>query len=182
MRIREENFTLKNGKMVVIRSAAADDWQLLSEHRRITSGETHFMARYPEECDFQEARMRAYLTAAEESPLGFMVTAFDGGRIVGDLGVAELRAHLKYRHRAYMGVSIQEAYCGSGLGSRMLEIAIRQAKENGFEQMELGVFSDNVRAMGLYEKFGFQKFGMTPRAYKLKDGSYRDEIIMVRFL
>lgn len=181
MKIREQKFTLPDGRELTLRSAAADDWAQLSEHRRITSGETHFMARWPEECGFDESRMRTYLTAAGESPLGFMVTAFDGERIVGDLGVAEVRPHLKYRHRAYMGVSIQQAYCGCGLGSRMLEIALEQAKQNGFEQVELSVFSDNERAMGLYEKYGFQKFGMTPRAFKLKDGSYRDEIIMVRF-
>lgn len=182
MRIREEKFTLPDGRTLTLRSAAADDWERLAEHRRITAGETYFMARWPEECGFNEDRMRTYLTAAENSPLGFMVTAFDGGQIVGDLGVCEVRPHLKYVHRAYMGISIRQAYCGCGLGSRMLEIALEQAKQNGLEQLELGVFSDNERAIGLYTKYGFQKFGIVPRAYKLKDGSYRDEITMVRFL
>ena len=182
MRIREENFSLADGRTLVLRSAVADDWERLAEHRRITSGETHFMARWPEECSFNADRMRAYLTAAENSPLGFMVTAFDGEQIIGDLGVDEVRPHLKYLHRAYMGISIRQAYCGCGLGSRMLEIALEQARQNGFEQMELGVFSDNERAIGLYTKYGFQRFGIIPRAYKLKDGSYRDEITMVRFL
>lgn len=62
----------------------------------------------------------------------------------------------------------------------MLELALEQAWENGFEQLELGVFSDNERAIRLYEKYGFQKTGVSPRAFKLKDGTYRDEILMVR--
>lgn len=64
----------------------------------------------------------------------------------------------------------------------MIETAVAQARENGFEQIELSVFEDNARAIHLYEKLGFQRFGIQPRAYKLKDGSYRDEIIMVRLL
>lgn len=182
MRIPEETFTLKNGETVTLRSALPADAALLAAHRRITAGETYFMARYPEECMYDLTRMQAYLKAAEESPLGFMVTAFSGGEIVGDLGVAEVRAHLKYRHRGYLDVSLRQAWCSGGLGSRMMEIAVRQARENGFEQLELGVFADNVRAIGLYEKFGFQTCGVQPRAYKLKDGTYRDERLMVRFL
>ena len=50
-----------------------------------------------------------------------------------------------------------------------------------FEQLELGVFSDNARAIHLYESCGFHAWGTQPRAFKLKDGTYRDEIMMVRF-
>ena len=64
----------------------------------------------------------------------------------------------------------------------MIEAALRQAKENGFEQVELGMFEDNSRARHLYEKLGFQEQGRTLRAFRLKDGTYRDEIQMVKFL
>ena len=53
-----------------------------------------------------------------------------------------------------------------------------KAKTNGFEQVELGVYSDNDRARHMYKKMGFKEYGMNPRAFKLKDGTYRDEIIM----
>ena len=60
--------------------------------------------------------------------------------------------------------------------------AARHDRANGFEQLELGVYSDNARAIHLYEKFGFERYGIQPRAFKLKDGTYRDEIIMVKML
>ena len=62
------------------------------------------------------------------------------------------------------------------------QLAIDQTRANGFEQLELEVYSDNSRAIHLYEKFGFERYGIQPRAFKLKDGSYRDEIIMVKML
>ena len=71
---------------------------------------------------------------------------------------------------------------GMGLGSFMMKTALEQAKENGFEQVELGVYSDNLRARHMYTKMEFTEYGMNPRAFKLKDGTYVDEIIMVNFL
>ena len=38
---------------------------------------------------------------------------------------------------------------------------------------------DNViEEIRMYKKMGFKEYGMNPRAFKLKDGTYRDEIIM----
>ena len=52
----------------------------------------------------------------------------------------------------------------------------------GFTQVELGVFADNERAIGLYRKLGFTEMGRIPKAFCLKDGTYRDEAQMVKFL
>ena len=37
-----------------------------------------------------------------------------------------------------------------------------------------------TRIMNMYKKMGFKEYGMNPRAFKLKDGTYRDEIIMAK--
>ena len=180
--IIESKLIKHNDSEILIRSAVSKDVDSLARHRTITSGETYFMARYPEECNYDMDRMKFILDEIEKSPREFMVTAFIGDEVIGDLGVTQVRNSFKYQHRAYMGMSIQEEYCNAGLGSLMLEMAINQAKENGFEQLELGVFEDNKRAIHLYEKYGFQQYGVQPRAFKLKDGTYRDELIMVRML
>ena len=161
---------------------APDNAASLALHRCITSGETPFMARYPEECTRDAEALGAWLQGMAEDAQNFAVTAFDGGNVVGDLGIQRFRAHFRMQHRANLGVSIQAAYCGCGLGRAMLQIAVAQARENGFEQIELGVFADNVRAIHLYRSLGFEDFGCTPRAFRLKDGTYHDERIMVKFL
>lgn len=180
MVIKERNVQLKNGRSVLLKSALPEHAKALCRHRYITSGETHFMARYPEECGESTERMRERLESLEKDERDFLVTAFLDGEIIGDAGVTKIRNHVKSRHRCYFGISVLQEYTGLGLGGRMLELALEQAWENGFEQMELGVFSDNERAIRLYEKYGFQKTGVSPRAFKLKDGTYRDEILMVR--
>ena len=114
--------------------------------------------------------------------MNFEVGAFAGEKLVGEFGVAQVRPHIKYRHRAVMGISVRKDHWGCGLGSYLMQLAIDQTRANGFEQLELGVYSDNARAIHLYEKFGFERYGIQPRAFKLKDGTYRDEIIMVKML
>lgn len=52
----------------------------------------------------------------------------------------------------------------------------------GYEQIELGVFSDNEKAIALYKKFGFEVWGNVKNAFKLKDGTYQDEIIMGKMI
>ena len=107
--------------------------------------------------------------------------------LVRSVTAADAEVHIKFKcmtsgHRAYVGISIEQKYWGCGLGSYLMQLAIDQTRANGFEQLELGVYSDNSRAIHLYEKFGFKRYGIQPRAFKLKDGTYRDEIIMVKML
>ena len=156
MKIEPREYELPSGKALLVRSVTAADAEVHIKFKCMTSGETHFMARYPEECVYSP-ETAASLAACEESPFNFEV-------------------------RAYVGISIEQKYWGGGLGSYLMQLAIDQARANGFEQLELGVYSDNSRAIHLYEKFGFERYGIQPRAFKLKDGTYRDEIIMVKML
>ncbi len=181
MKIVPRAFQLPNGEMLTVRSLCAEDAEALNAFRYAIYSETYFMARYPEEGANLEA-MQNWLEGYVESPVNFEVGVFDGEEQVGDVGVAQLRPHIKYRHRAVMGISVLKEYWGCGLGSYLMQLAIDQTRANGFEQLELGVYSDNSRAIHLYEKFGFERYGIQPRAFKLKDGSYRDEIIMVKML
>lgn len=183
MRIEPREFKLPDGKILTVRSVEGEDAEAHRQFKCTTSDETYFMARYPEECAYDIERVREGLTACEASPVNFEIGVYDDrGEQVGGIGVTQIRPHLKYRHRAVMGISVRKEYWGCGLGSFLMQIAVEQTAANGFEQLELGVFEDNVCAIHLYEKFGFAKYGVSPRAFKLKDGTYRDEIIMVRML
>ena len=181
MKIVPRAFQLPNGEMLTVRSLCADDAEALNAFRLATYRETHFMARYPEEGAKLETLQKG-LAGSEASALNVEVGAFAGEKLVGEFGVAQVRPHIKYRHRAIMGISVRKEYWGCGLGSYLMQLAIDQTRANGFEQLELGVYSDNSRAIHLYEKVGFERYGIQPRAFKLKDGTYRDEIIMVKML
>ena len=181
MQIQPCTVRLKDGREVLLRSPEKADAQGLLDYMRVTSGETHFMARYPEECTADVQWEYDFLDRITPHPKDFMIVAILDGELAGGCSVMAVSGHIKTRHRGSLGISIKQKAWG-GLGTAMIEAALRQAKENGFEQVELGVFEDNPRARHLYEKLGFQEQGRTLRAFRLKDGTYRDEIQMVKFL
>ena len=182
MQIQPCTVRLKDGREVLLRSPEAADAQAMLDYMRVTSGETHFMARYPEECQATVEQETGFIEALTGHPQNFMIVAILDGDLVGGCSVMAYNGHIKTRHRGSLGISIKQKVCDSGLGTAMIDAALRQAKENGFAQVELGVFEDNPRARHLYEKLGFQEQGRTLRAFRLKDGTYRDEIQMVKFL
>ena len=51
---------------------------------------------------------------------------------------------------------IEEAHRRQGLGSALMKHAQQWAKEQGYGQMSLQVFEDNISAMNLYQQLGYQ--------------------------
>lgn len=178
MRIREKNVILKNGQRIILRSPESQDGKAMLDHMKLTSGESYFLVRYPEEIKRQVEAEESFLNTVCEDKKDVMIVACAGEKIIGCGSVMKVGEQLKCIHRADMGISIQEKYCNEGLGAFMVKELLTYAKDN-FEQIELGVFEDNSRAIHLYEKLGFKRFGVIPRAFKLKDGTYRDEIQMI---
>lgn len=182
MKLEERSVTLRDGTRALLRSPETCDAEQLNAYLRQTSGETHFMVRYPEECNQTLETAQKRLQAMLEDERSFMLAAFIDDELVGNCGVNEIADRLKMRHRASLGISIKKKAWGLGLGTVLISRALEQAKENGFTQVELGVFADNERAIYLYRKLGFTEMGCIPKAFLLKDGTYRDEVQMVKFL
>lgn len=174
--------TLKNGMTCILKSPEACDAEEMLLHIKRTAGETYFLSRYEEEVNTTAERERQIIMDMREDAGGLLLSAFINDRPVAVIGLNGISIHRKMCHRATFGLSVEQAYWGMGLGSVLIEEIILTARRMGYEQLELGVFSDNDRAIALYHRMGFEEWGRKKRAYRLKDGSYRDEIIMGKFL
>ena len=74
-------------------------------------------------------------------------------------------------------------YWNTGIGSALFEVMIDLAKKHECtEIITLEYVAGNNRGRGLYQKFGFKPYGVAPKMLKFKDGSYGDEVLMVKFL
>jgi len=175
----EKEFSLKDNRLCTLRSAAVSDAAAMVEFLRISNEETYFMLRYPEEITLTEDEETTILKNWEDQPNKLLLLALIDGEIAGNCGIAPIAEHLKTKHRGRFGISVKQKFWGLGIGSLLIQEIISFAKQSGIEQVELGVYSDNVRAQKLYKRFGFTEWGRLSSAYKLKDGSYRDEINMV---
>ncbi len=182
MKIKEEIITLKDGRKLTLRSAEEKDSQTMIDYMVKTAEETHFLCRYPEEINPDLEHEKKFLNDILESEGSAFFSVFDGDRAVGNCSISAHSKHVKLKHRCDLAIALEQDFCGCGLGTILMTKAIDKARELGFGQVELGVYADNDKGLALYKKMGFQEMGKTLRAFRLKDGTYIDEINMVLFL
>ncbi|CDG17363.1 GNAT family N-acetyltransferase [Xenorhabdus doucetiae] len=95
------------------------------------------------------------------------------GKVVGTIGLFT-RANPRCRHTVGIGIGVDAAYFGKGIGSKMMAFAIDYAFNwLGCIRIELEVFADNEKAIALYKKFGFEAEGIR-RMQSLRNGQYCD--------
>jgi len=84
---------------------------------------------------------------------GRLLVIEDSGAVAASVWLTDDGRRLYVHHMAVL-----PALQGRGLGARLLAAAISIAAERGL-QMKLEVHHDNVRAIALYKKFGFDFIG-----------------------
>jgi len=101
-----------------------------------------------------------------------------GGNLVGWCDVCrhsfEIEAHV-----GTLGIGLLPEHRGKGLGKVLLDVTIAAAERLGFRRIELTAFSDNHRAIALYETRGFVLEGVLRAAARFGD-EYRDLVQMAR--
>lgn len=108
----------------------------------------------------------------------FGLVAVMGDRIVGQAGL--YRYPGRQAHAGSLGIGVHDAWVGRGIGTALLKTLVDTADRwLGIRRLELTVYTDNLRAIHLYQRFGFVIEG-THRAYALRDGVYVDAHTMAR--
>jgi RimJ/RimL family protein N-acetyltransferase len=116
-------------------------------------------------------RLRASCTDREAN-----IVAVAAGRVVGSLGITR-DDHPVTRHVATLGMFVDKAWRGLGIGTALMTEAMRWARAAGIEKLELTVYPRNETARALYRRFGFVEEGTLHRHSK-KSYGYEDEILM----
>lgn len=124
-------------------------------------------------------RARLEANAAPERSAELHLAAEIGGRVVGSAGLHPQTA-LRRRHAAMLGISVAADAQGRGVGSALMQ-ALCDYADNWAQllRIELTVFTDNRRAIALYERFGFRREG-THRGFAMRHGVYTDVFSMAR--
>ena len=81
-----------------------------------------------------------------------------------------------------LSIGIDQRFEGLGLGWRLMQAAIREARMRDAEAMFLEVDEDNARARRLYEKLGFVKVGERKAYYADAQGVRSAALVMRRDL
>ena len=182
MRIKEKSILLRNGQSCVVRSAEAKDAAQLIDTMKTTAGETDFLLRKPEEVTYTVEKELTAIADMEAAERQTLIVADVEGEIAGSCSLHTAGKYARLRHRCSIGISLRSKYWGFGIGTIMMQQLMETAKELGYEQMELEVVGDNHSAIALYKKLGFIETGRLPNAMKRDNGSYCDNILMMRKL
>lgn len=106
-----------------------------------------------------------------------LVAVMDGA-IVGDAG---LNRFLNRRaHAGSIGMGVHDAWRGRGIARALIgEVLAMADRWYALQRIELTVYTDNDRAIRLYERNGFVREGHF-RRFAFRDGEYVDAYSMAR--
>jgi len=157
---------------VIVRGQEAEDWEDIAaifEGERVIFGTLQLPYQSRDAIRDRVENPRPNIHA--------LVAVVDG-RVVGTLGL-EL-GQGRQAHTAHLGMMVHDSYQGQGVGTALMEAAIRLAEGwLAITRLELIVYTDNEPALALYRKFGFEIEG-TLREFAFRDGRYVDAYLMAR--
>ena len=182
MDYKAKEVLLKNGKTCLLRLAEESDAEMLLEYLKVTSAQTPYMIREPEEVRTSAEEEVAFIRRNREDPRALHLLAFVDGKFAGSCSFAPKSERVRLQHRCNVGISLYRESWGMGVGTALMGEILAGAKAAGFEQAELEVVSTNERAIALYQKMGFETTGTIPHAFKYRDGTYADFLVMVKAL
>jgi putative acetyltransferase len=120
---------------------------------------------------------RAWITATAADDRALILVATCGQAVIGllDLSADERPA---YRHAARFGMSVGRAWRGQGVGRRLLQAAIAEARAwPGLCRIELECVPWNAAGLALYERLGFRIEARKAKAINLR-GQPEDLLLM----
>lgn len=156
------------------RATPADEKDILDIfHAVVATGDTHALG--PDTTDEQAREfclgknMRTYVALVDgKTEATYLIKANQP-----DLG----------SHVANAGFMVHPRCKTKGLGTRMCEHALQEAKAMGFQAMQFNyVVSTNERAVSLWKRMGFSIVGTVPKAFKHQTLGLVDIHIMHRFI
>lgn len=165
---------------LTIRRACEADASELIAYLNAAGAESDNLLFGAEGCGFDAAQGARFIASMQASNNSAMLLGLDQEKVIA---VCTLQGGFRPRvaHRAELAISVSRAYWSQGVGTAMLSAAIAQARQMRLRVLELAVCEDNVRAIRLYTRMGFQTIGRFPE-YLCVDGKRADALLMNLYL
>ncbi|MCB9673600.1 MAG: GNAT family N-acetyltransferase [Alphaproteobacteria bacterium] len=155
-----------------------DALELLTLRRDVLAEGRWFIGTEVDRTLEQEIRNIAALKASLTQAL--LVARLDG-RLVGMVSLTN-PPFRRTQHVVKLEIMVEEASRGQGIGKALLEAALDWAEAAPVAKIGLNVFADNARALALYRSLGFAEEGRRSREYRMEDGTWRDDVLLYRFV
>ncbi len=174
-------FRLKDGNEVTIKEATKEYAQHMINFYNVVGGETDFLSFGKNEFNHNVEDYKEFVETTRLEQNSILLLATMNDEIIS---IASITSNQKDRtkHVGTLGIVISEKFTGQGLGRIMMEQLIRWATSNGVtHKISLVTREDNVLAIELYEKLGFEKEGLIIKD-TLINGTYYNALVMGLFI
>lgn len=178
---KDKKTKLKNGQEILFRAPKIEDAEELLEYLKVTTMETNFLLRAPEECEQDIVREELFVANSLNSNNQWMIIVEISGKIAGTAQITIFNRK-KTKHRGTIGIALYKRYWNLGIGTLFFEELFEIARQNNVLQLELDFLEGNKRGQALYEKMGFKIYAEHPKAIRLPDGTYLKEYSMLKEL
>lgn len=165
------------GKFVGLRAIESEDAENIVSWRNLEDVSSEMFSLRGPTMDEHQKWFRCYKENLNRHE--FMIIVLDTGEAIGTVGLSDINPfHRKAEYGILIGAQSQR---GKGYAREATELILNYAFNTlRLQKVSLRVFSDNYKAIRLYESAGFQKEGLL-RSEFLKDGSFRDVVLMAAF-
>ncbi len=133
--------TLKDGRTCTLRNGTAEDGQALLDIFNLTHAQTDYLLTYPEEHSYTAEDEAELLRRKTDSADEIELLVELDGKVIGSAGIGCVARKEKTRHRAELGISVDKAHWGLGIGRALTEGCIECARTAGYVQLELEAVS-----------------------------------------
>ena len=161
---------------LIVRPAASGDADAIAKLGRSVADEAELWLTY----NRSSSDERRSVKSLRRDPNAAVFVAEAPTGVVGRLSIARDGNPVSH-HVAELGLMVAAGERRRGVGTALMEEAVKWARAAGVTKLELHVFPHNEPAIALYRKLGFQDEGHRRRHYRIA-GHYVDAILMALHL
>lgn len=169
--------SLKSGEILMVRIPEEKDAESMISYLNKVGGESDNLLFGENEFHLTPEEEASYINKLHDLSGTLMIIGIIGSDIVS---IAQISSFTRKRiaHNAEIALSVKKEHWHKGIGYLMMEELLSFARSTKtIRNISLGVREDNLNAIKLYEKLGFQKTGIHTDYFYIH-GKYFNEILM----
>lgn len=172
---------LKNGLELLLSKADKSDAEKILTYLNLVGGESDNLLFGKNGFHLNTDQEEKFIENINTSKTSALFVGKIDGEIVC-VGSIQTPNRERISHQSEIALSVKKACWNTGVGTALMKTLIDFAKETKtIEIIHLGVKSDNVNAIRLYKKMGFEEIGLFKKFFKI-NGTYGDEVLMNLYL